>query len=161
MNFSAEKSSRKWPCSRFGQAGAAMVTVAAGLLLCLSTDPAAARKSALDPWGELFGARPPKLRGTVHRVAVPLPKPRPAEAPSAEPEKPAADKQAPEADKQAAPQPSACRQALTEAIAIAPSVPDIHGPGDCGGEDLVRLEAIVLPDKRQVAVKPAAILRCK
>ncbi|MGC2812234.1 MAG: extensin family protein, partial [Bradyrhizobium sp.] len=30
----------------------------------------------------------------------------------------------------------------------------------CGGEDLVRLEAVVLPDKRQVAVKPAAILRC-
>ena len=55
---------------------------------------------------------------------------------------------------------SACRTALTEAIAIAPSIPDIHGPGGCGGEDLVRLEAVVLPDKRQVAVKPAAILRC-
>jgi hypothetical protein len=49
---------------------------------------------------------------------------------------------------------------LTEEIAIAPSIPDIHGPGGCGGEDLVRLEAIVLPDKRKVAVKPAAILRC-
>ncbi len=36
-----------------------------------------------------------------------------------------------------------------------------QGPGGCGGEDLVRLEAIVLPDKRQVPVKPAAILRCK
>jgi hypothetical protein len=59
-----------------------------------------------------------------------------------------------------APQPSACRLALTEAIAIAPSIPDIHGPGDCGGEDLVRLEAVVLPDKHRVAVKPAAILRC-
>ena len=40
------------------------------------------------------------------------------------------------------------------------SIPDIQGPGGCGGEDLVRLEAIVLPDKRKVAVKPAAILRC-
>ena len=58
------------------------------------------------------------------------------------------------------PQPSACRLALTEAIAIAPSIPDIHGAGGCGGEDLVRLEAIVLPDKRLVSVKPAAILRC-
>jgi hypothetical protein len=58
------------------------------------------------------------------------------------------------------PQPSACRLALTDAIAIAPSIPDIHGAGGCGGEDLVRLEAIVLPDKRQVSVKPAAILRC-
>jgi hypothetical protein len=50
--------------------------------------------------------------------------------------------------------------ALTEAIAIAPSIPDIHGAGGCGGEDLVRLEAVVLPDKRQVALKPAATLRC-
>ncbi|HKU09130.1 MAG TPA: extensin family protein, partial [Bradyrhizobium sp.] len=59
------------------------------------------------------------------------------------------------------PPPSACRLALTEEIAIAPSIPDIKGPGGCGGEDLVRLEAVVLPDKRKVAVKPAAILRCK
>jgi hypothetical protein len=50
---------------------------------------------------------------------------------------------------------------LTDAIAIAPSIPDIKGAGGCGGEDLVRLEAIVLPDKRRVSVKPAAILRCK
>ena len=59
-----------------------------------------------------------------------------------------------------APQPSACRLALTDQIAIAPSIPDIHGAGGCGGEDLVRLEAVVLPDKRLVSVKPAAILRC-
>src|SRR6266851_3950529 len=106
-------------------------------------------------------------RRAALRASVPLPKPRPAEAPSAEPEKPAATKQAPaEADKpaeQAAPAPpppSACRLALTEEIAIAPSIPDIHGAGGCGGEDLVRLEAVVLPDKRRVSVKPAAILRC-
>jgi hypothetical protein len=49
---------------------------------------------------------------------------------------------------------------LTDEIAIAPSIPDIHGPGGCGGEDLVRLEAVVLPDRRQVALKPPAILRC-
>jgi len=76
----------------------------------------------------------------------------PAEAPAeaAKPGEPSAP----------SPQPSACRLALTDAIAIAPSIPDIHGAGGCGGEDLVRLEAIVLPDKRQVSVKPAAILRC-
>jgi hypothetical protein len=55
---------------------------------------------------------------------------------------------------------SACRLALTEAIAIAPSIPDIKGPGECGGEDLVRLEAVVLPDKRRVSLKPAATFRC-
>jgi hypothetical protein len=96
---------------------------------------------------------------------VPLPRPRPAEAPqapsdnakapSAEPEK-AAEPAAPKA-----PEPSACRQALTEEIAIAPSIPDIHGPGGCGGDDLVKLEAIVLPDKHRVAVTPPATLRCK
>jgi len=58
-------------------------------------------------------------------------------------------------------QPSTCRLALTEAIAIAPSIPDIHGRGGCGGHDLVRLEAVVLPDNHQVAVRPEAILRCE
>ena len=102
--------------------------------------------------------------GQIHPAAakVPLPRPRPPEAPAAEvapsagPEEKNAGSPAP-----TAPPPSACRLALTEAIAIAPGIPDIHGPGGCGGEDLVRLEAVVLPDHRQVALKPAAILRCK
>jgi hypothetical protein len=102
---------------------------------------------------------------------VPLPKPRPSEAPSAERETPDKEQQASppngKSNQQAAPvppptpQPSACRLALTDEVAIAPSIPDIKGAGGCGGEDLVRLEAIVLPDKRRVSVKPAAILRCK
>jgi hypothetical protein len=94
-----------------------------------------------------------------------LPKPRPAEAPGIEdkamegrPEE--AEKPATEKAEPAPPPPSACRLALTEAIAIAPSIPAIKGPGSCGGDDLVRLEAVVLADKKQVAVKPAAILRC-
>ena len=100
-------------------------------------------------------------------AAVPLPKPRPAEAPAARPGGPAAGQETsggsdkPAAEPVApASQPSACRLALTEAIAIAPSIPDIHGAGGCGGEDLVRLEAVVLPDKHLVSVTPAAILRC-
>ena len=60
----------------------------------------------------------------------------------------------------AAPEPTACRRALSDEVAIAPSIPDIHGPGSCGGEDLVRLEAVVLADKRSVALTPAATLRC-
>ena len=55
---------------------------------------------------------------------------------------------------------SACRRALTEDIAIAPSIPPIKGPGGCGGEDLVRLEAVVISPTQRVALKPAAILRC-
>ena len=112
--------------------------------------------------------------GALIPLKIPLPKPRPEEAPKATDEaapetdgKPSLDKPSPDKPSkpaEAAPPPekqlSACRIALTEEIAVAPSIPDIHGPGACGGEDLVRLEAIVLPDKRKVAVKPAAILRC-
>jgi len=150
-----------------------MVAVAAILLmLCAQTAPAAAaRKSGAwsqGPWSDLFDENRPKLRRAALPASVPLPKARPADAPAAESDKSGARKQTPaeteKAPEQAAPAapppPSACRLALTEEIAIAPSIPDIHGPGDCGGEDLVRLEAVVLPDRRRVSVKPAAILRC-
>jgi hypothetical protein len=81
---------------------------------------------------------------------------KPAEESSSDADKPAAEPRPSE------PVLSACRQALTDSIAIAPSVPAISGPGGCGGDDLVRLEAVVLPDnKGRVAVKPPAILRCK
>ena len=122
------------------------------------------RKPPGAAWDDLLRIGSPRERGTARQAAVPLPKPRPAEAPSAERDKPDKEEQANgKPDQQAAPappEPSACRLALTEAIAIAPSIPDIKGAGGCGGEDLVRLEAIVLPDKRRVSVKPAAILRC-
>jgi hypothetical protein len=140
-----------------------MVTAAFGLLQ-LTPPPAEARNlaSPLD----LFAIGAPRLRETVRAAKIPLPRPRPAEAPSAAQETPAADstpqgeKPAEKAAGPAGPQLSACRQDLTEEIAIAPSIPAVHGPGGCGGDDLVRLEAIVLPDKRKVAVKPAAVLRC-
>jgi len=155
-----------------------MVTVAAGtLLIGMPAGPVlAAKASRAAPWDGLFSHLEPRARAKARHAVVPLPKPRPAEAPSAEREDSDTDQASPEqakdkekdkdkdsAKEQAAkpaPQPSACRLALTEDIAIAPSIPDIHGVGGCGGEDLVRLEAVVLPDKRQVSVKPAAILRC-
>jgi hypothetical protein len=170
MNFSAHRASRKWPCDAFACGERPMVTLAAILLIfCAQAAPAAAaRKSG--PWppeagSELSRERGPKLGRTALPASVPLPKARPAGAPAAEPDRSGARKQTPgEPAEQAAPAaplpPSACRLALTEEIAIAPSIPDIHGPGECGGEDLVRLEAVVLPDKRRVSVKPAAILRC-
>jgi hypothetical protein len=171
MNFSAQKASRKWPCGGLACGERPMVTagVALLLLLCASGDPVAARKVDRGVWDGLFGQSRPRLRGALLPASVPLPKPRPANAPAIEPDKPAVAKQSPpEADKPAAaeqaapaaPPPSACRLALTDAIAIAPSIPDIHGPGGCGGEDLVRLQAVVLPDNKRVALKPAAILRC-
>ena len=102
---------------------------------------------------------------------VPLPASRPAEAPSRDTAKgegnkdeakattPEAPKAVPELSK-TVPELSACRLALTEEVALAPSIPPIHGPGACGGEDLVRLEAVVLPDKRRVSLTPAATMRC-
>jgi hypothetical protein len=182
MNFTAQKASRKWPNGTFGRIGAAMVTVATAVLLIgMPVEPAWAKRSRAAPWDDLFRELSPRPRGThrpraprtaepLSKAAVPLPKPRPSEAPSAEREKPDKEQQASPSNgkpgEQAAPapeptpQPSACRLALTDEVAIAPSIPDIRGAGGCGGEDLVRLEAIMLPDKRRVSVKPAAILRC-
>ncbi|MCA6119640.1 extensin family protein [Bradyrhizobium sp. WSM 1738] len=172
MNFTARKASRKWANGAFGRIGAAMVTAAAAaLLIGMPAEPAlAAKASHAAPWDNLFRHLQPRPRAKARHAVVPLPKPRPAEAPSDEAEQPPEKEQAsPEKDKakeqatpapQPTPQPSACRLALTDEVAIAPSIPDIRGTNGCGGEDLVRLEAIVLPDKRRVSVKPAAILRC-
>jgi hypothetical protein len=78
---------------------------------------------------------------------VPLPRPRP----------PISTQQV----EQAPPPPvSACRRRLTPSRAIAPSMPAITGPGDCGDSDLVRLEAIVLVDGSRVEMSPPAILSC-
>ena len=91
------------------------------------------------------------------QAAVPLPRPRPAQAPGAEP--PAA--QAPEASEaEEPPPPSACRLRLTAELAVAPSLPPLVGRGECGVEDVVRLEAVMLRDKSRVALTPPAIVRC-
>src|SRR4029078_6962959 len=86
--------------------------------------------------------------GWVAAETAPLPRNRPAaaaETPDGNP--PASDETTP----------SACRLRLTSRLAVAPSLPPIVGPGECGGEDLVELEAIVLADKSRVGVTPAAL----
>ncbi|RQH13643.1 extensin family protein [Bradyrhizobium sp. RP6] len=168
MTFSVLDFRRKWSCRGYMSVGAAMVTAALGLLL-VPPERAEARKHGAPM--DIFGFVAPRPRAVVHSVKIPLPRPRPEEAPKASDEappeaagKPSSDQPSAGKPAEAAPPPekqaSACRLALTEDIAIAPSIPDIRGPGACGGEDLVRLEAVVLPDKRKVTVKPAAILRC-
>ena len=101
---------------------------------------------------------------------VPLPRPRPVEAPavaSPEPvpspgqEQPAGQDKSVVPAAPAAPELSACRRALTEDIAIAPSIPPIHEANGCGGGDLVKLEAVVLRNGQRVNLKPAATLRCE
>ncbi len=107
-----------------------------------------------------------KPKSAAAASQVPLPQPRPAEAPSrslveanSAPGK-GDGKDSAKDEAAGPPPPSACRLALTDEIAIAPSIPSIHGPGACGGDDLVRLEAVVLPDKSRVALTPAGIMRC-
>jgi len=140
MNFSADHAARKWPSGWHASRWLPLVTAFALVLSFAASTDASAK--------------------------VPLPRPRPADAPVPEHSKPeqggTADQAAPshEAADAKPPELSACRQALTESIAIAPSIPAIRGPGGCGGEDLVRLEAIVLSPTQRVALKPAAILRC-
>jgi len=150
MNSSATNARRKWPCRGSCRRRRAMVTAAAVMLVSL--------------WPAGAGAAASRPRA----ADVPLPRPRPTEAPAAKSEQPADGRETSSGAEPSAAAPakperevSACRAALTDAIAIAPSIPDIHGPGGCGGEDLVRLEAVVLSDRRQVAIRPPAILRCE
>jgi hypothetical protein len=172
MNSSATNAGRKWASGGLA-CGERLMSAAVALLMMFGAqiDPveAAQRSRArLQGSGEA-PAEPnhPKASRAFLTASAPLPKPRPPEAPARAGAEPAAAKQIPAEDGKsteqaspAPPPPSACRLALTEEIATAPSIPDIHGAGGCGGEDLVRLEAVVLPDKRLVSVKPAAILRC-
>jgi len=139
MNFSADQAARKWPSGWHATVRRPLLIILAlaGVLTCAASMEASAN--------------------------VPLPRPRPAEAPAAvEHEEGPADHVSPSQQPAEVkpPELSACRTALTEDIAIAPSIPPIKGPGGCGGEDLVRLEAIVLSPTQRVALKPAAILRC-
>jgi hypothetical protein len=148
MKFSVGNAARKWSCdiSACDQRTIARLAVA---VLVLWTVPAQAYLSG----------------------RVPLPKARPAEAPRIEQSTSAPKPGDTEADKPAAEAPaaatapppptvSACRLALDESIAIAPSIPDIKGPGACGGPDMVHLEAVILPDKTRVPLKPGGIMRC-
>ena len=54
---------------------------------------------------------------------------------------------------------SDCDQRLAE-IADIELLPRLIGPGECGGRDLIRLNAVLLPNHKRVEVKPTAVLRC-
>lgn len=71
-----------------------------------------------------------------------------------EPSGPAAEA-APEKD-----EPSACRRRVADQIAVIEPLPMFGGPGDCGATDVVKLDAIIQPDKSRVAVSPPATMRC-
>ena len=79
---------------------------------------------------------------------VPLPRPRPAVlARAAAPTLP--------------PEPSPCRLRLAaeDRVVFSP-LPPLTGPGGCGAPDVVRLDAVVMPDHSRVAMSPPPTLRC-
>lgn len=55
--------------------------------------------------------------------------------------------------------PSACQAGLAKIAEFKP-LPVLIGPGDCGADDAVEMDAVTLADKSKVAVSPPAILRC-
>jgi hypothetical protein len=103
---------------------------------------------------------------------VPLPRPRPASllerfatppqnaqsAPLTTALAPAPELHAPEVP-EPEPAPSACAIRLSDMAAFT-ALPVLVGPGECGAVDVVRLEAVLMPDKSRVAVNPPATLRC-
>jgi hypothetical protein len=101
---------------------------------------------------------------------VPLPRPRPPALGAAEPPKQqeqekqdaAAEDEEGEDKKEAKagpPKPSACQLRL-EKVARIKLIPPIQGPGACGFDDGVEMDAIILADKREVTLVPPPKLRC-
>lgn len=117
-----------------------------GLVVVLSL---ASSGAVAEPWQPRV--RPASL--SAARDPVPLPRPNPAKEGGQPSEK--GGEAAPE---QAVP--SECRLRLTSDLAVAPSLPPLSGPGDCGAPDVVRLEAVVLADRARIPLNPPATLRC-
>jgi len=63
------------------------------------------------------------------------------------------------AEPSAALPPTACQLRLAQ-IAVFKPIPLLNGPGECGAEDAVLLERVILIDQARVAIAPAATLRC-
>ena len=55
--------------------------------------------------------------------------------------------------------PTDCDKRLAVMAVFTPK-PSMAGPGACGGEDLIELDAVLLSDGSRVAVAPKATLRC-
>src|SRR6266446_3528491 len=55
--------------------------------------------------------------------------------------------------------PSPCQLRLAELAAFEPS-PPITGPGKCMATDVVKVDAVFLPDKHRIVFSPPVILRC-
>jgi hypothetical protein len=103
-------------------------------------------------------SRKPTARPVIATIQnVPLPRPRPPSWPEPHSFAEAAGPDFNTADVTSTP--SDCDQRLATIAAIE-LLPRLIGPGECGGRDMVRLNAVMLPDHRRVVVKPTPVLRC-
>jgi hypothetical protein len=90
---------------------------------------------------------------------VPLPRPRPATPPAWSEPHSFHEAAGPDFDAgKVTDKPTECSERLAKIGEIA-LMPRLIGPGACGGEDIVRLDAVRVDDKR-VILKPAPYLRC-
>ncbi len=123
--------------------------VTAGLLCAM---PMAIAQNAAAPQPKpaafIHGAAHPPLPVVLPREFAP-----PQEAYASFPQSDAAAAQATSAA------PSACQVSLAKVAEFQP-LPVLVGPGDCGADDAVEMNAITLPDQSKVAVSPPAIMRC-
>ena len=96
--------------------------------------------------------------GALAAKTVPLPRPRPADAGNGSGTASGALRAVP-GDVRPAPELSACARRLRNRALFTP-LPAIEGPGECGATDVVRLAAVMMPDRRVVALDPPVTLRC-
>lgn len=100
------------------------------------------------------------LTGIAVADTIPLPRPRPADLGAVVPDGDEEAAKTEEAKKpEEPPPPSACFVRLQE-LAVIRQLPPINKPGGCVATDVVQLDAVILADKRQVAMEPAATMRC-
>ena len=92
---------------------------------------------------------------------VPLPRPRPAvpAAPAEPPDFATIATRLGLDPAEVTSKPTPCDERLAQMAEIK-LMPRLIGPGACGGRDLVRVEAVLLPDHSRVAIYPAALLTC-
>ena len=138
MNFSAEEAGRKWLLASLATRRAAMIPLWRSVLRLASWWTSAGGDRPIcvaAPWGDLSAPVRRSLRASGAAVrAMPLPRPRPAEAPKAEAEQTGQAGQAGEGRPPTGrassppPQPSACRLALTETSLLRRAFPPSRAP---------------------------------
>jgi hypothetical protein len=139
----------RWPTHETRWVLAApLLSIGLAIGCCFGSSAGAAQKIVQVPLpperpahlSERFGKPPEAAPGTITALA-PAPEMHPVEPP------------------ETSPGPSACAIRLSELAAFT-AQPSLTGPGGCGALDVVKLDAVLMPDRSRVALSPPAMLRC-